>query len=77
MTLHARLIALVRSNELGKDGVFTRQEFMHAFPDLSPRTTGCFLSNSEMQTGRVHSPTYLHFTERVARGVYRLHPNAL
>lgn len=77
MTLRARLIALVRSNGLGENGVFTRQEFMHAFRDMNPKTTGCFLSNSEMQTGRVHSPTYLHFTERVARGVYRLHPNAL
>jgi hypothetical protein len=77
MTLRARLIALVRSNELGEGGIFTRQEFMHACRDLNPKTTGCFLSNSEMRTGRVHSPTYLHFTERVARGVYRIHPIAL
>ncbi|MDB5754081.1 MAG: hypothetical protein JWR56_509 [Massilia sp.] len=76
MTLRERLIALVRSGELGNDGIFTRQEFMHEFRDWNPKTTGCFLSNSEMRTGRVHSPTYLHFTERVARGVYRLHPNA-
>jgi hypothetical protein len=76
MTLRESLITSVRSGELGKNGTFTRQEFMQAFRDWNPKTTGCFLSNSEMRTGRVHSPTYLHFTERVARGVYRVHINA-
>lgn len=76
MTLRERLIAMVRNGELGKNGIVTRQEFMYAFRDWNPLTTGCFLSNSEMRTGQVHSPTYLHFTERVARGVYRVHPNA-
>ena len=76
MTLRELLVAMVRRGQLGKNGIFTRKEFMQVFADWNPKTTGCFLSNSEMRTGRVHSPTYLHFTERVARGIYRLHPDA-
>lgn len=74
MTLRHRLINDVRSGVFGPDGLISRQAFMHRYSDVNPKTTGCFLSNSEMRTGIVHSPTYRHFTQRLAIGIYRLHP---
>lgn len=74
MTLRQRFINDVRSGVFGPEGLVSRRAFMRRYSDVNPKTTGCFLSNSEMRTGIVHSPTYRHFTQRVARGIYRLHP---
>ena len=74
MTLRHRLITDVRSGVFGPEGLISRREFMRRYSDVNPKTTGCFLSNSEMRTGVVHSPTYRHFTQRLGRGIYRLHP---
>jgi hypothetical protein len=76
MSLHNDVIDAFNNGSLGNGVDFTRQELVSAFPNYSPNYTGCFLSNSEMRTGQ-HSPTYRHFTIRVRRGVYRIHPSAL
>lgn len=76
MSLRTDLVDAIIDGFIGNGTDFTRQEVISAFPNLSPNYTGCFLSNSEMRTGQ-HSPTYKHFTVRVARGVYRVHPAAL
>lgn len=76
MSLRSDLVDAFIGGLIGNGTDFTRQEVISAFPNLSPNYTRCFLSNSEMRTGQ-HSPTYRHFTVRVARGVYRVHPAAL
>lgn len=76
MSLRTDLVDAIIDGLIGNETDFTRQEVISAFPNLSPNYTGCFLSNSEMWSGQ-HSPTYKHFTVRVARGVYRVHPAAL
>jgi len=76
MSLRTELIDAFNDGHIGNGIGFTRQDVISFFPNSSPNYTGCFLSNSEMRTGQ-HSPTYKHFTVRVARGVYRIHPAAL
>jgi hypothetical protein len=61
---------------LGKGLVVTRQEFIDYFSEEPKTTTGCFLSNSEINSG-THSPTYRKMTLRVSDGVYRIHPDVL
>ncbi|WP_350647439.1 hypothetical protein [Pseudomonas sp. HY13-MNA-CIBAN-0226] len=61
---------------LGKGQLVTRQEFIDFFADEPKNTTGCFLSNSEMNSG-THSPHYRKLTLRVSDGVYRIHPDVL
>tara|TARA_B100001063_G_C16683078_1_gene512879 strand:+ start:127 stop:399 length:273 start_codon:yes stop_codon:yes gene_type:complete len=77
MTLRTRFLDAIIDGELGNGLVVTRQEFINYFSDENPKTTGCFLSNSEIDTGQPHSPMYSHFTLRVDEGVYRVHPGAL
>lgn len=77
MKLRERLLDAMIDGEFGKGLVVTRQEFMQHFCNDNSATTGVFLSNSEMETGVLHSPTYTHFTQRINEGVYRVHPNAL
>lgn len=76
MSLGTELVDAFIDGLIGNGTDFTRQEVISIFSRFSPNYTGCFLSNSEMRTGQ-HSPTYRHFTVRVARGVYRVHPAAL
>ncbi len=76
MSLRERLLDAFIDGHLGHGLIITRQELM-AYFDSDPATfTGVMLSNSEMRTGQ-HSPTYEHFTLRVGRGRYRIHPLAL
>jgi hypothetical protein len=77
MTLRERFLDALRDGRIGKDGIVTRREFMTYFSDENPQTTGCFLSNSEMTTGAVHSPNYNHFTIRLRKGVYRVHEEVI
>lgn len=77
MTLRTELIRAVRGGQLGHNGQLTRQEFMRFFAGWNVKTTGCFLSNSEMTEGSRHSPTYRHFTRRIGRGIYQIHPASL
>jgi len=77
MTLRKRLLDAMLDGEFGSGLVVARQEFMRFFDDVNEATTGVFLSNSEMETGAAHSPTYTHFTQRVSEGRYRVHPAAL
>jgi hypothetical protein len=74
--LRERFLDTLIDGLLGRGLVVRRREFMRFFAELSSKYTGVFLSNSEMLTGQ-HSPTYDHFTMRIGRGVYRVHPNAL
>jgi hypothetical protein len=76
MPLRERFLDALIDGRLGRDGVVSRQEFMAFFCDDKQTYTGVFLSNSEVQTGQ-HSPTYRHFTIRLAQGVYRVHPEAI
>lgn len=76
MTLRERFLDAMIHGKIGTGLMVSRSELMNHFKDDNPKTTGCFLSNSEMITG-VHSPTYTHFTLRATDGVYRIHPTAL
>jgi hypothetical protein len=76
MTLRERLLDAVIDGHLGHGLIVTRQEVMAHFPSDPATYTGVMLSNSEMITGQ-HSPTYDHFTLRVAEACYRIHPLAL
>ena len=77
MTLRKRFLDAMIDGQLGKGLIVTRQEFMQFFSKENPATTGVFLSNSEINTGAIHSPTYKHFTMRIDEGAYRIHPQAL
>lgn len=77
MSLRDRMLDAMIDGKLGTGLVVTRQELITFFPDENPATTGVFLSNSEIETGKPHSPTYKHFTERLAEATYRIHPQAL
>jgi hypothetical protein len=77
MTLRERFLDALIDGRLGNDGVVTRREFMLYFSNENPLTTGCFLSNSEMTSGAVHSPNYTHFTKRVRKGVYRVNEQVI
>ena len=76
MSLREALLAAFNEGHIGNGIEITREDVISFFPNFSPGYTGSFLSNSEMITGQ-HSPTYKHFTIRVRRGVYRIHPTAL
>ena len=76
MSLRERFLDAMIDGRLGHNGVVSRREFMAFFPEEKETYTGVFLSNSEMQTGQ-HSPTYRHFTMRVGKGIYRVHPEAI
>ncbi len=77
MTLVERVLDDVIDRHLGKGLVVTRQEFIDHFPKDRVGTTGCFVSNSEVHTGQVHSPHNEPLTLRVRQGVYRVLPNVL
>lgn len=77
MTLRNRLLDAILDGKLGTGIVVTRRDFIRHFSDVPESTTGVFLSNSELKTGVDHSPHYEHFTERLAEGIYRIHPGAL
>ena len=76
MSLREKLLDGIIDGKLGTGIIVTRQELINAFPEEPQTYSGVFLSNSEMETGH-HSPTYDHFTIRVSRGRYRIHPQAL
>lgn len=76
MHLRQRILDAVLDGELGAGVVVTRPEVIAHFPDVSKTYTGVVLSNAEMDTG-THSPTWEHYTHRIARGVYRISPTAL
>lgn len=76
MTFRDRFLDAVIDGHLGNGIVVTRKDLMDYFPDEKSTATGCFLSNSEIHTGS-HSPTYKHFTTRLSRGCYRVHPEIL
>lgn len=77
MTLKDRFLDALIDGQLGNGIIVTRQEVMRFFPDDNPATTGVFLSNSEINTGSPHSPTWSHFTLRVEDGRYRVHPQSI
>jgi hypothetical protein len=77
MTLRNRFLDAIIDGQLGQGITVNRGDFLNYFREDNPNTTGCFLSNSEMETGARHSPTYRHFTIRVREGVYQIHPAAL
>ena len=77
MTLRDRFLDALIDGQLGNGIIVTRQEFMRFFSDDNSATTGVFLSNSEINTGTSHSPTYTHFTLRVEEGQYRVHPQVI
>jgi hypothetical protein len=77
MNLRERLLDAMLDGEIGHGLVVTRQELIQHFADVNEATTGVFLSNSEITTGALHSPTYTHFTQRLSEGRYRIHPKAL
>ena len=76
MTLRERLLDAVLDGDLGHGLVVTRQELIDYFHDVKEATTGVFLSNSEIKTGKPHSPNYNHFTQRLSEARYRIHPSA-
>ncbi|MFV7771608.1 hypothetical protein [Shewanella marisflavi] len=77
LSLKERFLDAMIDGKIGRGLVVTREEFMAYFDKDNSNTTGCFLSNSEVKTGAVHSPTYDHFTQRIGDGTYRILPKAL
>jgi hypothetical protein len=77
MTLKDRLLDAIIDGNIGSGIIVTRSEFMDFFRTENTSTTGVFLSNSEINTGANHSPTYDHFTTRISTGVYRIHPQSI
>jgi len=77
MTLRNRFLDAIIDGELGNGITITRQDFMQFFSNENTATTGCFLSNSEIETGALHSPNYTHFTLRISEGRYYVHPGAI
>lgn len=77
MTLRNRFLDAIINGELGNGITITRQDFINFFNEENPKTTGCFLSNSEIIAGAQHSPDYTHFTLRVSEGKYYIHPGAI
>lgn len=61
---------------MGNIRIVSRQEAINHFPQYSEIYTGVILSNSEMETGQ-HSSIYEQFTQRVDRGIYRIHPDTI
>lgn len=55
MTLRMRFLDAVIDGQLGNGIIVTRQEFMQFFPNDNPATTGVFLSNSEINTGKYNA----------------------
>ena len=76
MSLREELLDEIIAGKIGDNGIITRQEIIKHFSNYPETYTGVFLSNSEMETGQ-HSPTYEKFTERVGRGIYRIHQDAI
>lgn len=76
MTMRARLLDAILDGEIGRGLYVERQEVMQHFSDVSEAYTGVLLSNAEMETG-THSPTWAKYTQRMAPGLYRIHPEAL
>lgn len=60
---------------LGTGLQVTRQQFMKFFSQLPVKSSGTFLSNSEINSA--NTPTYRKITIRVSDGVYIIHPEAL
>jgi hypothetical protein len=77
MTLRNRFLDAIIDGNLGIGITISRKEFIDFFSTENPQTTGCFLSNSEIRTGAMHSPGYTHFTIRIEEGRYRIHPDAI
>lgn len=77
MTLRERFLDAIIDGQLGNGIIVTRQKFMQFFSNDKPATTGVFLSNSEINTGAPHSPTFAHFTLRIVEGRYHIHPQTL
>ena len=76
MGLRERFLDALIDGHLGHSGVVSRKDFVAFFRGDKKTYTGVFLSNSEMHTGQ-HSPTYQHFTVRVAKGLYKVDPRAI
>lgn len=76
VSLKNQLLDAVLDGRLGRGLIVTRQDVIQAFPDEAESYTSVLLSNAEMETA-THSPTWDKFTQRVDRGVYRIHPEAL
>ncbi|WP_124490716.1 hypothetical protein [Burkholderia stagnalis] len=77
MSLRNRFLDAIIDGRIGNGITVSRQEFMEFFLHENPATTGCFLSNSEIETGSQHSPNYTHFTLRISEGKYLIHPDAI
>jgi hypothetical protein len=75
MSLRERFLDAIIDGKLGQGIIVTRPQFIQYFKDDPLTYTGVFLSNSEMDTGQ-HSD-YIHFTLRIGKGIYRVHPVAL
>jgi hypothetical protein len=75
--LRDRLLDALIVGEIGHGIVVTRQEFIKHFSDVGVGYTGVFLANSEITTGLPHNPNYKHFTLRIKRGTYQIHPKAI
>lgn len=76
MSLREELLDEIIAGNIGDNGVVSRRELMNHFSGHPETYTGVFLSNSEMETAQ-HSPTYEKFTQRLDRGVYQIHPDAI
>lgn len=75
-SIHDHLLDAMLDGLIGKGLVITRQEVMSFFADVKKSYTGVMLSNAELETSE-SSPTWRKYTQRIGKGVYRVHPIAL
>lgn len=77
MGLREDFLDALIGGHIGRGMIVKRSEFMAFFSGkYADNTTGCFLSNSEIDTSD-HSPTYHKFTMRLSEGVYGVHPSSI
>ncbi len=75
-SIHDHLLDAMLDGQLGKGLIVTRQEVMSFFDDIKKSYTGVLLSNAELETSE-SSPTWRKYTQRIGKGIYRVHPIAL
>lgn len=75
-SIHDHLLDAMLDGHLGKGLVVTRQEVMSFFDGIKKSYTGVLLSNAELETSE-SSPTWRKYTQRIGKGIYRVHPIAL
>jgi len=78
--LKDRFIEAIKNGELGtqtpEGTIVTLKEFKRYFSEIKTQYVSSFLPAATIEPG-MHTMTHTKFVFRVAKGVYRIHPEAL